>query len=75
VANDFPAFFAKYPNITHIYFNGRKPEMMFRRRALPFLPNTKHVLINLPSSSSAHARKLDVKVQAWSVMREVILKR
>ena len=33
VVNDFLAFFATYPNITHIYFNGRKPET--KRRVLP----------------------------------------
>ena len=48
VVNDFLAFFATYPNITHIYFNGRKPETIFKRRVLPILPNTKHVLTCLP---------------------------
>jgi double-stranded uracil-DNA glycosylase len=27
VANDFPALFAKYPNITHVFFNGSKAEI------------------------------------------------
>src|SRR5262245_30905167 len=43
VANEFPAFFAKYPRITHVYFNGGKAETAFRRHALPSMPNTQHI--------------------------------
>jgi hypoxanthine-DNA glycosylase len=32
VGNDFGAFFAAYPNITHVFFNGQKAETVFRRR-------------------------------------------
>jgi hypoxanthine-DNA glycosylase len=35
VANDFPAFFAKHPSITHVFFNGGKAQTMFRRHVLP----------------------------------------
>ena len=38
VANDFPALFAKYPSITHVFFNGRKPETAFCRHVLFVLP-------------------------------------
>ena len=73
VANDFPGFFAKYPRITHIYFNGRKAEMAFRRRALPLLPNDRHVFTRLPSTSPAHAAmSFEAKVQAWSVVRKAL---
>ena len=37
VANDFPALFAKYPNITHGFFNGSKAERSFLRHAKPAL--------------------------------------
>src|SRR5215467_5997853 len=30
VPNNFSALFAKYPNITHVFFNGRKAEAAFR---------------------------------------------
>jgi hypoxanthine-DNA glycosylase len=33
VPNDFPALFAKYPCIRHVYFNGSKAETVFRRHA------------------------------------------
>jgi double-stranded uracil-DNA glycosylase len=55
VANDFSGLFAKYPNITHVFFNGRKPEMAFRRHVLPALPEDRHVFARLPSTSPAHA--------------------
>ena len=51
VANDFPAFFAKYPGISHVYFNGSKAETAFRRHALPLLPGTQHGFTRLPSTS------------------------
>jgi hypothetical protein len=30
VPNDFPAFFARNPKITHVFFNGGKAETAFR---------------------------------------------
>lgn len=72
VANDFPAFFAKYPRIEHVYFNGGKAETVFRRHALPSLPAGPYVFTRLPSTSPAHATlPLDTKVRAWSVVLEV----
>jgi len=74
VANDFSAFFAKYPHITHVYFNGGKAETVFRRHALPSLPNTQHVFTRLPTTSPAHAAiPFNAKVQAWSVMRKILI--
>ena len=73
VANDFAALFAKYPNITHVFFNGRKPETAFRRHALPALPEDRHVLKRLPSTSSGYAAmRLETKVQAWCVVKKVL---
>ena len=48
VANDFAALFAKHPNITHVFFNGSKPEKAFRRHALPALRKDSHVFARLP---------------------------
>jgi hypoxanthine-DNA glycosylase len=71
--NDFPAFFAKYPGISHIYFNGGKAETAFRRHVLPLLPSSQHVFTRLPSTSPAHATMpLDAKVRAWSVVLKAL---
>jgi double-stranded uracil-DNA glycosylase len=73
VANDFPALFAKYPNITHVFFNGSKAERSFLRHAKPALSEDSHVFARLPSTSPAHAAmRLEAKVQAWSVVKKVL---
>jgi hypoxanthine-DNA glycosylase len=73
VPNEFPAFFAKYPTITHVFFNGEKPETAFRRHALPTLNGDRHMLKRLPSTSSAYAAmSLDDKVRAWSVVKKAL---
>jgi TDG/mug DNA glycosylase family protein len=73
VANDFPGFFDKHPNITHIFFNGMKAEKAFRRHALPSLTKDQHIFARLPSTSPAHAAMtLDAKAQAWSAVRKVL---
>ena len=69
----FPALFAKYPNITHVFFNGSKAETAFRRHVLPALLQDRYVFARLPSTSPAHAAmRLEAKVQAWSVVKEVL---
>jgi TDG/mug DNA glycosylase family protein len=73
VANDFPAFFATYPDIAHVFFNGGKSEAVFRRHVLPALTGDRHVYTRLPSTSPAHAgMTLEAKVQAWSVVRKAL---
>jgi double-stranded uracil-DNA glycosylase len=73
VANDFPALFAKYPNITHVFFNGSKAERSFLRHAKAALSEDSHVFARLPSTSPAHAAiRLEAKVQAWSVVKKVL---
>jgi G:T/U-mismatch repair DNA glycosylase len=73
VANDFPALFATYPNITHVFFNGSRAEKAFRRHVLPALREDRHGFRRLPSTSPAHAAmRLEAKVQAWSVVKQVV---
>ena len=73
VANDFPALFAKYPNITHVFFNGSKAERSFLRHTTPTLSEDHHAFARLPSTSPAHAAiRLEAKVQAWSVVKKVL---
>jgi hypoxanthine-DNA glycosylase len=67
VANDFQTFFAKHPNISHVYFNGSKAQAVFRRHVLPALTEDCHIYTRLPSTSPAHAAmRLEAKVRAWS---------
>jgi hypoxanthine-DNA glycosylase len=71
VANDFPALFAEYPNIKHVFFNGGMAEKAFRRHVLPALPEDHHIFARLPSTSPAHAAmRLEEKVQAWRVLKK-----
>ena len=73
VVNDFPAFFAMHPGITHVFFNGGKSKRVFSRHALPLLPNARQVFTCLPSTSSAHAgMPLEAKVQAWSAVKKAL---
>ena len=76
VANDFVTFFARYPDIGHVFFNGRKSETVFRRHALPALTGDDRIYTCLPSTSPAHGgMKLEAKVQAWSVVRHILSRR
>jgi hypoxanthine-DNA glycosylase len=65
-ANDFAAFFAQHPNITHVYFNGAKAEQSFKRfvlgkQGLPLLK-----FARLPSTSPAHAgMRYEEKLKVW----------
>ena len=73
MANDFPSFFGKHPNITHVFFNGGKAETAFRRFVLPSLNDVPFRFARLPSTSPAYASMtLDEKVRAWSIVREVL---
>ena len=73
VTNDFPAFFAKYPNISNVFFNGSKSETIFCSRVLPNLTEDQHSFTRLPSTSPAHAAMtLEGKLQAWSVVSKVL---
>lgn len=62
VVNDFADFYARYPTIVQVYFNGAKAEEVYRRRAHapPRLGYQR-----LPSTSPAHATKPGVKLAAW----------
>jgi G:T/U-mismatch repair DNA glycosylase len=73
VANNFPALFAEYPNISHVFFNGGTAERTFRRHVLAALSEDHHVFARLPSTSPAHtAMRLEAKVRAWSILKKVL---
>jgi TDG/mug DNA glycosylase family protein len=66
IANDFAAFFAQHPHITHVFFNGAKAEQSFEKfvlhqQNLPPLQRQR-----LPSTSPAHARiNPEEKLKIW----------
>ena len=67
--NDFAGFFAEYPSISRIFFNGAAAETSFRRLVLPALADRGLHLARLPSTSPAHAASSYAdKLAAWSVV-------
>lgn len=63
--NDFEAFFAAHPLITHVGLNGGKAAASFKRYAAKYCPP--HVVVaRLPSTSPAHAGMgLAQKIALW----------
>ena len=71
VANDFPDFFRRHPQIRRVFFNGAKAESVYRRHVLPVLSGSAASLPlqRLPSTSPAHAgMSLERKTAAWRVI-------
>lgn len=65
-ANDFAAFFAQHPSITHVFFNGSKAEQSFRKFVLDKQPLPPLEFLRLPSTSPAHAGMRDEeKLRVW----------
>ena len=68
--NDFEGFFAKYPSIKRVAFNGKKAMQVFDRRVRVSLPcDWKVETVYLPSTSPANAswsyRRLLEEWQPW----------
>ena len=63
--NDFAAFFAKHPHVTHVGLNGGKAAASFKKHAARHCPS--HIVTAvLPSTSPAHAaRSLPEKCALW----------
>lgn len=73
--NDFNAFFAAHPLVTHVFFNGGLAADAFRRRVKPaLLPNYDYIQYErLPSTSPAHAsRNYQQKLEAWRRVIQVL---
>jgi len=60
VANDFGAFFAMWPTIDKIFFNGAAAQHNYRR-----LVADPERAVRLPSTSPAHTMAYPVKLHAW----------
>ncbi|MDP2902174.1 MAG: DNA-deoxyinosine glycosylase [Methylovulum sp.] len=75
--NDFEYFFAHYPLITRLFFNGSTAEKMYRCHVLSELNNRFPYLEyrRLPSTSPAYASLgLAQKIEAWQVIKESMIK-
>lgn len=75
IPNDFASFFAVYPFIKTVFFNGAKAETFYRREVLPTLgePARALKLVRLPSTSPAHAgMTFGQKREAWGALRRVL---
>ena len=70
--NDFMRFFARYPQINAVFFNGKAAAELYRRLVLPTLavrlPDLRYV--TLPSTSPANAGITPAaKLAAWRAVR------
>jgi TDG/mug DNA glycosylase family protein len=72
-ANDFEDFFRAHPQISRVYFNGRKAVEMYRRFVLPGLSAESAALryVSMPSTSPAHAgMTFAEKLVRWKKIKE-----
>lgn len=73
VPNDIIGFLHSHPDITHIFFNGAKAMSLFHRHFSKRIIPERVELVQLPSTSPAHAAmNLNAKLQAWRVVVEVL---
>ena len=75
VINDFEDFFEKDRDIHTVLFNGSMAEAEFRRQVLKKtkIRNKEMKLHRLPSTSPAMATlSLEQKIQAWSILMELL---
>lgn len=72
-ANDFATFFRAHPQISRVYFNGRKAEELYRRFVLPGLSAGFAAIryVFMPSTSPAHAgMPFAEKLVRWKKIKE-----
>jgi hypoxanthine-DNA glycosylase len=72
-ANDFAAFYRAHPQISRVYFNGRKAEELYRRFVLPGLSAecAEVRYVSMPSTSPAHAgMTFAEKLVRWKTIKE-----
>jgi hypoxanthine-DNA glycosylase len=66
IANDFRAFFRTHRGITHVFFNGAKAEVSFKRHVSKEIDSGPIRFARLPSTSPANASvPLARKLEAW----------
>lgn len=69
VPNDFGAFYAGQPALTHVYFNGAAAEKNYHR--LVGRTDTLHYT-RLPSTSPAQTMSFDRKLAAWRQITDAV---
>jgi hypoxanthine-DNA glycosylase len=72
-ANDFAAFYRSHPQVSRIYFNGRRAEELYRRFVVPGLSAEFAALryVSMPSTSPAHAgMPFAEKLVRWEKIKE-----
>ena len=75
VVNDIPGLLAAQPTMTHVFFNGRKAEEVFRRHVLAGLesafPGLRYSC--LPSTSPAMATlDFHAKLERWRIVADAL---
>lgn len=66
--NDFDLFFSKYPNIQAIFFNGQPAARFFKK----YMASNGKPTFLLPSTSPAHAIKMEQKLDKWKIINDFI---
>jgi len=72
IKNDFSTFFINHKSIQHIYFNGAKAEVLYKRYVIPALDGQGRSLpmTRLPSTSPAYAAmSFEEKLKRWQIIR------
>jgi len=75
VANDFVSLLQQHETIGHVFFNGRKAEDVYRKRALENVDQVSSAIeyVSLPSTSPAMASlNFAAKLERWQVVRDVL---
>ncbi len=73
--NDFADFFASYPNIATVAFNGQKARDLFHRYVVKpgLVPQGRFTSIELPSSSPLNTIPFEEKRNLWQTKLEAFL--
>lgn len=66
VVNDFATFYAQYPQITEVFFNGGAAQACYVRHVADIGRHSNLKTVRLPSTSPAHAAmRYEQKREAW----------
>ncbi|NEN87248.1 DNA-deoxyinosine glycosylase [Paenibacillus elgii] len=72
-ANGFARFYAAYPGIRHVFFNGSTAADLYRRQVMKEAADDGKSYTLLPSSSPARAMSQAAKLEAWQPVRKAWL--
>ena len=69
--NDFDTFFRSYTNLSRVYFNGKKAQVIYEKKAKVYLPAIGYE--TLPSTSPTYTINLNKKIESWQKILELLL--